>query len=237
MRRTAAVLTMCLALSTGFGAPEAQAARGEGRHESRPASHQRQAPAAFSRTAASPQTSRRAHAGSFSGGISCVPYARSVTGMAITGNGRDWWHNAAGQYARGQRPETGSILSFPGSGGMSSGHVAVVSRIVNPRMIEIDHANCGGPGIRRGTVMRNIRVLDVSDDNSWTTVRVQTGWSSDTFGREYPTHGFIHNRPASGYAANEDMLRPVSYTQRRVAAAAPRAARTTPRQAAPRPRR
>ena len=221
MRRTAAFLTMCLSFAAGGAVPEAQAARGDGRHDSRPAAgQQRQVPAVTSRTAARPQTSRRSYAGSFSGGISCVPYARSITGMEISGNGREWWHNAAGRYARGQRPETGSILSFPGSGGMNMGHVAVVSRVVNGRMIEIDHANWGGPGIRRGTIMRNINVLDVSPDNSWTTVRVQTGWDSGTFGREYPTHGFIHNRPAASYAANEEMMRPVSYTQRQAIPAA-----------------
>ena len=216
MRLTTLMMSVCLGLAAGAHGTEALAARGEARDESRSSvRHQRQAPAVTSRTAARHQTSRRSYAGSFSGGISCVPYARSVTGMAISGNGREWWHNAAGRYARGQRPEVGSILSFPGSGGMSSGHVAVVAGVVNGRVIEIDHANWGGPGIRRGTVMRNIRVLDVSSDNSWTTVRVQTGWDSSTFGREYPTHGFIHNRPATSYATNEDLVRPVSYTTRR----------------------
>ena len=132
------------------------------------------------------------------GGISCVPYARMVTGMAVSGNGGQWWHNAAGTYARGQRPEPGSILAFPGSGGMRRGHVAVVSRVHGPRHIEIDHANWGGPGIRRGSVMRNVDVIDVSERNDWTQVRVQVGWEQGNFGRAYPTYGFIYNRPDSG---------------------------------------
>jgi len=138
--------------------------------------------------------------------------------MEISGNGRDWWHNAAGRYARGQRPQTGSVLAWPGSGSMSSGHVAVVSRVLNARMIEIDHANWGGPGIRRGTIMRNVKVIDVSDDNSWTRVRVQVGWTSENFGREYPTYGFIHNRSANTTlaGASDDMIRPVSYSSRPV---------------------
>jgi hypothetical protein len=45
------------------------------------------------------------------GGISCVPFARQVTGIAIRGNGREWWHKAAGLYARSDRPEVGSVLS------------------------------------------------------------------------------------------------------------------------------
>ncbi|MCS6891077.1 MAG: CHAP domain-containing protein [Rhodovarius sp.] len=143
--------------------------------------------------------------GQQSGFISCVPYARAVTGMAISGNGRDWWHNAAGRYARSQRPEVGSVLAFPASGGMRAGHVAVVSRVINSRHIEIDHANWAGPGIRRGTVMRGVSVIDVSPDNSWRQVRVQVGHDPTLFGRPYPTYGFIHNRPAgSEYLAQQE---------------------------------
>jgi hypothetical protein len=127
--------------------------------------------------------------------ISCVPYARLATGMRISGDGRMWWHNAAGVYERGQRPEPGSILAFPGSGGMSRGHVAVVERIVDSREIHIHHANWGGPGLRRGQVMRGVRVIDVSDRNDWTAVRVQVGHDRTSFGRAYRTYGFIHNRP------------------------------------------
>lgn len=235
MRLKAALLTMCLGFAGIAAAPVAEAARTEARPQGgqvRQAAQPRQtsgqnraaAPASSSRqsrvsgrSGGGLQTARGATRAVYSPGISCVPYARSITGMEISGNGRDWWWNAAGRYARGQRPEIGSILSFPGSGGMAMGHVAVVSRVLHGRMIEIDHANWGGPGIRRGQVMKNIRVMDVSDDNSWTRVRVQVGWDSTTFGREYPTHGFIHNRPATTYAANDDMIRHVSYTTQREA--------------------
>jgi hypothetical protein len=130
------------------------------------------------------------------GGLSCVPFARMATGMNISGDARLWWHNAAGTYARGQAPERGAVLAFMSSGGMARGHVGVVSRVVNPRTIMLDHANWGGPGIRRGSVMRNVAVVDVSDRNDWTSVRVQVGHTAETFGRTYPTHGFIYNRPA-----------------------------------------
>jgi surface antigen len=129
-------------------------------------------------------------------GLSCVPFVRMATGMTISGDARLWWHNAAAQYARGQMPERGAVLAFMASGGMSRGHVAVVSRVVNDRTILIDHSNWAGPGIRRGTVMRGVTVLDVSDRNDWTAVRVQVGHSAEAFGRTYPTHGFIYNRPA-----------------------------------------
>jgi len=138
---------------------------------------------------------------SMTGGLSCVPFVRMATGMDISGDARAWWHNAAGIYHRGQHPERGAVLAFMGSGGMSRGHVAVVSRVVNARTILIDHSNWGGPGIRRGQVMRNVTVVDVSDRNDWTAVRVQVGHSNDAFGRTYPSHGFIYNRPAGSMIA------------------------------------
>jgi hypothetical protein len=130
-----------------------------------------------------------------SGGLSCVPFARMATGMQISGDARLWWYNAAGTYARGNSPERGSVMAFKSSGGMRRGHVAVVSRVVNDRTVLIDHANWAGPGIRSGTVMRGVTVIDVSDRNDWSAVRVQVGWNNDSFGRVYPTYGFIYNRP------------------------------------------
>jgi len=217
MRLAAALFAISLSLPL---APTAEAARADARTETRNPAAATSRPAATrpppARTSSGQRAARPTRA--TTAGISCVPYARQVTGMTIRGNGRDWWHNAAGQYARGQRPEPGSVLAFPASGAMRHGHVAVVSRVVEPRLIEIDHANWGGPGIRRGSVMRGVRVMDVSAANDWTQVRVQVGWSSDTFGRTYPTHGFIHNRPAGG----GEML----------AAARPAAPRSAPARAA-----
>ncbi|MBP0443947.1 CHAP domain-containing protein [Roseomonas sp. SSH11] len=140
------------------------------------------------------------------GRISCVPYARMVTGMQVSGNGGTWWHNAAGQYARGNRPEAGSVLVFRSSGGMRAGHVAVVERQVSAREITIHHANWEGPGIRKGTVTRNVSVIDVSDANDWTAVRVQVGFDGSTHGRVYPTYGFIFNRPDGVPAARGPMM-------------------------------
>ncbi|TCH99837.1 CHAP domain-containing protein [Roseococcus sp. SYP-B2431] len=234
MRLRIATIAMGLLLCAAPFAQQAEAARGDARSEARsqqPRNARTTAPALSNRASRAGRGARASQA-SGGGGISCVPYARSVTGMAISGNGRDWWENSAGRYARGQRPQIGSVLSFQGSGGMRSGHVAVVSRVMQPRMIEIDHANWGGPGIRRGTVMRNVRVMDVSPDNSWTRVRVQVGWTSENFGREYPTDGFIHNRPANSYVAGvDDMIRPVSYTTRTEAGERP-ARRSSTRSAA-----
>jgi len=125
-------------------------------------------------------------------GISCVPYARQVSGIEIPGNAWEWWYNAAGQYARGHQPEPGSVLAFRANGRMRLGHVAVVSEIVNAREVRIDHANWGGGGVAHGVV-----VVDVSEANDWSAVRVQVGNRGD-FGSVYPTYGFIYNRPDTG---------------------------------------
>lgn len=219
MRLKLAKLTMCLMLAASPFAPEAAASRGDTRSDVRASASQPRGGAANAQRVSASRPRMTRAGSSFSGGLTCVPYARSVTGMDISGNGRDWWHNAAGRYARGQRPQVGSVLAWPGSGSMGSGHVAVVSRVLNARLIEIDHANWGGPGIRPRSVMRNVQVMDVSGDNSWTRVRVQVGWTAENFGREYPTYGFIHNRPAnSSFAdASDDMIRPVSYSSRTAA--------------------
>jgi surface antigen len=140
------------------------------------------------------------------GGISCVPYARMVTGMDVTGNGGMWWHNAAGLYQRGHRPEPGAVLVFRSSGGMQAGHVAVVERQVSSREITVHHANWEGPGIRKGTVTRNISVVDVSDANDWTAVRVQVGLDSGNYGRVYPTYGFIFNRAEGAPGSRGPMM-------------------------------
>lgn len=128
-------------------------------------------------------------------GISCVPFARSDSGIDLAGNAWQWWDHAAGVYARGSLPEPGSVLAFRSNPHMRLGHVAVVSRIVNRREIEIDQANWG-PGMR-GSVSRDVPVVDVSEANDWTAVRVGLG-ASDRFGSVYPTYGFIYDRPDNG---------------------------------------
>lgn len=224
MKAKRAVIALAILFGgLGLMAHDADARTSDGRHGKATA---RSASAHHARTANATTRSRgsRQHAATtrsqrqaarrgggratYAGGISCVPYARQVTGMTISGNGGQWWYNAAGLYARGHRPEVGSIMAFPGSGGMRAGHVAVVERVVSPREVLINHANWGGPGIRRGSIMRGVSVIDVSPSNDWTQVRVQVGHSSDAYGRVYPVSGFIHNRPAG------DTIRTASATQR-----------------------
>jgi surface antigen len=131
------------------------------------------------------------------GGISCVPFARGASGIALKGNAANWWDAAAGVYERGSRPEAGSVLNFRATGHMRLGHVAVVTNVLGDREIEIDHANWSGLGASKGGVARGIRVEDVSAGNDWTEVRVALG-HSEAFGSVYPTYGFIYDRPDDG---------------------------------------
>ncbi len=132
------------------------------------------------------------------GGISCVPFARSDSGIELAGNARQWWDHAASVYARGEVPEPGSVLAFRSNPSMRLGHVAVVSRVINAREVEIDHANWWGAGMHGG-IAHSVPVVDVSEANDWSAVRVGLGRSSD-FGSVYPTYGFIYDRPDSGVA-------------------------------------
>ena len=126
-------------------------------------------------------------------GISCVPYARQVSGIQVAGNAWQWWDNASGQYARGDRPEPGSVLNFRANGRMRLGHVAVVARVVNSREVIVDHANWQSGG----RISNGVAVVDVSEANNWSAVRVELGHEG-TFGSVYPTYGFIYNRPDTG---------------------------------------
>jgi surface antigen len=130
-------------------------------------------------------------------GISCVPYARQVSGIMVAGNAWQWWDNAEGRYARGDHPEVGSVLNFRSNGRMRLGHVAVVTQVVNAREVMVDHANWPGGG-GRGGVSHDVTVVDVSEANNWSAVRVELGRGGE-FGSVYPTYGFIYNRPDTGF--------------------------------------
>ena len=129
-------------------------------------------------------------------GISCVPYARQISGIMVIGNAWQWWDKAAGQYARGDQPEPGSILNFRANGRMRLGHVAVVTRVVNARQIIVDQANWPSNAMRGG-ISHNVAVVDVSEANNWSAVRVELPQGGE-FGSVYPTYGFIYNRPDTG---------------------------------------
>ena len=124
--------------------------------------------------------------------LQCVPYAREVSHIDLSGDAFLWWAEASGRYARGNTPVVGAVLNFRSIGRMPLGHVAVVTAVLNPRTILVTQANWVP-----GSITNDVTVQDVSPDNNWTDVRVELG-DSATMGAAYPTYGFIYNRPAIG---------------------------------------
>jgi hypothetical protein len=134
--------------------------------------------------------------GLYEGGwMQCVPYARRVSGIDLTGNAYTWWNEAAGRYARGHTPQAGSVLNFRNNSRMHLGHVAVVTEVVSPREVLVTQANWGGPGYGRGGISAGVSVVDVSPSNDWTAVRVALG-HTEKYGSVYPTFGFIYGHPS-----------------------------------------
>lgn len=118
--------------------------------------------------------------------LTCVPYARETSGIALSGDAYQWWDEAAGRYRRAQTPAPGAILVFKPHGSMRSGHLAVVTALAAPREIEVTQSNWLPHRIEYDQP-----VIDVSADNDWTEVRV---WyePAHAMGRTiYPTYGFI----------------------------------------------
>lgn len=126
--------------------------------------------------------------------IQCVPYARQVSGIRLYGDAHTWWEQAAGRYARGNRPKVGAVMAFRPHGAMQLGHVAAISRIIDSRTVLLRHANWSPIEGRRGQLEDNVRAVDVSPGNDWSEVRV---WYAPLGGlgtTHWPVEGFIYNR-------------------------------------------
>ncbi|MEX3313635.1 CHAP domain-containing protein [Sulfitobacter sp. PS-8MA] len=115
----------------------------------------------------------------------CVPFARNVSGIQIRGNAETWWGKAKGLYPRGKEPVVGAVMAFRATGSIPMGHIAVVSEIVSPREIKVDHANW-----KRDQVSLRMAVIDVSKANDWSAVRLES--RPGAFGSTYPINGFIY---------------------------------------------
>lgn len=122
--------------------------------------------------------------------LQCVPYAREHSAIKIHGDANTWWDKAEGKYPRGSAPQAGSVMVLHDYSGSDHGHVAVVKTVVSAREIRVDHANW----LNDGSIYVNDPVMDVSQENDWSTVRVFNiktgGWGS----KVYPVQGFIGSR-------------------------------------------
>jgi surface antigen len=128
--------------------------------------------------------------------MTCVPYARSVTGLPLGGDAWAWWDDARGRHVESDVPVPGAVLVFRRTNRLPSGHLAVVSAVLSDRRVLVTQANW-----LRYRITSNQPVQDVSPGNDWTAVRVWWppvhGWGMTI----YPTDGFILGTPATGPAA------------------------------------
>ena len=124
--------------------------------------------------------------------LQCVPYAREVSHIDLSGDAFLWWAEAAGRYARGDSPVQGAVLNFRPIRRMPLGHVAVVTAVIDSRTIMVTQANW-----IPGTITNDVTVEDVSDNNDWSQVQVELG-DGEKVGASYPTYGFIYNQPDNG---------------------------------------
>lgn len=129
----------------------------------------------------------------------CVPFAREASGIRIYGDAWTWWGQAAGRYERGSRPRVGSVIVFSKTDRLRFGHVAVVSRIVEKRVLMLTHANWSRQNGRRGHAEQDVTLYDVSPRGDWSSVKVWFRDSGGLGGGVYPVDGFIYGtgRPAA----------------------------------------
>ena len=122
----------------------------------------------------------------------CVPFARTASGVQIYGDAWTWWDQAEGRYQRGHTPKVGAVVAFAKTSRLPLGHVGVVSRIVEKRVLMLTHANWSRFNGERGHAEQDVTLFDVSRDNDWSEVKVWFRDSNGLGGSVYPVHGFIY---------------------------------------------
>jgi hypothetical protein len=127
--------------------------------------------------------------------LQCVPFARAESGIEIYGDAWTWWQAAKGHFRRDSIPRPGAVLVLGRSSYTSRGHLAVVTEVIGPREILVNHANW----LNKGNIHRMTPVRDVSPANDWSAVRVWYTPGRQLGRRTYPADGFIH--PAADHAA------------------------------------
>lgn len=123
--------------------------------------------------------------------VQCVPYAREVSGIQIRGDAHHWWDSAAPHYERGHAPRPGAVMVLARTKNMTSGHLAVVKEVLDPRHINVTHSNWGNDRYSRRVIYDSMRVEDASPHNDWSSVRF---WNPEknVFGFPYAARGFIY---------------------------------------------
>lgn len=133
--------------------------------------------------------------------LQCVPYARELSGVQIYGDAHTWWDQADGTYKRGHTPKKGAVMAFRPYRNMLLGHVAAVSRIIDSRTVLLSHSNWSPINGRRGQVEQDVKAIDVSPNNDWSSVRVWYDPMQGLGKTVWPVHGFIYSERGNGHAA------------------------------------
>lgn len=134
----------------------------------------------------------------------CVPFARAASGIEIYGDAWTWWDRADGRYQRGHTPRQGAVIVFSKTSRLPLGHVAVVSRVVEKRVLMLTHANWSRQRGERGHTERDVTLFDVSERNDWSTVKVWYQDADGLGGGIYPVKGFVYGgRPAKEVSSND----------------------------------
>ena len=123
--------------------------------------------------------------------MQCVPYAREVSGIDITGDAWSWWDAAEGKYERGHQPRFMAVLVLSRTDRLKLGHVAVVVDVLGPREILVTHANFGSDPVSRRIVYDSMPAIDVSVANDWSLVRFWN-YQAKAWGITYEASGFIY---------------------------------------------
>jgi surface antigen len=127
--------------------------------------------------------------------LECVPFARALSGIQLSGDAPEWWWRAGGRYARGQVPEVGSVMVFAQSARLPRGHLSVVSQVMSRREVLLTQANWV-----HHRVTTDQLAVDVSPYGDWSQVRVW--WpAADALGTTaYPVLGFIYSGNSTSHA-------------------------------------
>lgn len=128
--------------------------------------------------------------------LQCVPFARAESGVEIYGDADTWWSQAQDRFETAQAPDQGAVIVMRGYRNPNRGHVGVVRRVVNRRLILVDHANW----MNRGEITRRVPVRDVSAAGDWSQIQVWNVRGRHWGGRTYDVQGFIL-APETGDAA------------------------------------
>lgn len=119
--------------------------------------------------------------------ISCVPYARTVSGVMLRGDAHTWWKSAENKYLRTHQPTKGAVMVMSKTPRLPRGHVAMVSSVLSDREVLLDHANW----LNRGQIHKDILAVDVSPKNDWSLVRVWHQPTKSLGWHNYKVSGFI----------------------------------------------